>query len=121
MADSQATLVGNLTKDPELRFGAGGTAQVGTGLAVNRRWQKDGKWEEETSYFNIVVFGSLAENMAASLTKGARVIVTGRLSQRSYEASDGEKRNVVELVADEIGPSLRWATAVVEKVARSER
>jgi single-strand DNA-binding protein len=111
------TLVGNITRDPELRFTASGQATASFGLAVNRRWQnrQTNDWEEATSFFNVVCWREMAENASESLGKGSRVIVTGRLEQRSYETQDGEKRSVVEVVADDIGPSLRWATAKVEK------
>ena len=118
MADSTVTLVGNLTRDPELRFTTGGRGQAHFGLAVSRRYQVNNEWQEQTSFFNIVAWGSLGENAAASLAKGTRIIVTGRLEQRQYETKEGEKRNVVEIVADEIGPSLRWARAEVERIAR---
>ena len=119
MADNTVTLVGNLTREPELRYTNGGQAVTSFGLAVNRRYQQNGEWQEKTSYFNIVAWAQLGENAAQSLNKGARVIVTGRLEQRQYETREGEQRNTVEIVADEIGPSLRWATAQVEKTSRS--
>ena len=118
--DSTVTLVGNLTRDPELRFTQAGQAVATLGIAVSRRYQQNGEWQEKTSFFNVTAWGQLGENAASSLTKGARVIVTGRLEQRSYETQDGEKRSVVEVVADEIGPSLRWATAQVERNDRRE-
>jgi single-strand DNA-binding protein len=120
MADNTVTVIGNLTREPELRFTNTGQAQANLGLAVNRRWQnrQSGEWEERTSFFNIVAWGDLAENVAHSLPKGCRVIVTGRLEQRSWETQEGEKRSVIEVVADEVAPSLRWATA---KVERNER
>ena len=118
MADSTVTIVGNITRDPELRFTAGGKGIASFGIAVNRRWQQGGEWQEKVSFFNVTAWDTLGENAAASLTKGTRVIVTGRLEQREYETKDGEKRNVVEIVADEIGPSLRWARADVERIAR---
>jgi single-strand DNA-binding protein len=114
------TVVGNITRDPELRFTATGQAKVNFGLAVNRRWQnrQTSEWEEATSFFNVVAWGEMGENVSESLGKGARVVVTGRLDQRSWETEEGEKRSVVEIVADEVGPSLRWATAEVKKVDR---
>jgi single-strand DNA-binding protein len=115
MADSTVTLVGNLTRDPELRFTQGGRAIATLGLAVSRRYQVNNEWQEQTSFFNVVAWGQLGENAASSLAKGTRVLVTGRLEQRSYETQDGEKRSVVEVIADEIGPSLRWATASVDR------
>ena len=110
MADSTVTIVGNLTRDPELRFTAGGKGIASFGVAVNRRWQQNGEWQEKVSFFNVTAWDTLGENIAASLTKGTRVIVTGRLEQREYETKEGEKRNVVEIVADEIGPSLALGT-----------
>jgi single-strand DNA-binding protein len=120
MTDNNVTLVGNITRDPELRFLPNGTANATFGLAVNRRWQnrQTNEWEEKVSFFNVVCWREMAENAAASLGKGTRVLVTGRLEQRSYETQDGDKRSVVEVIADEIGPSLRWAEA---QVTRNER
>jgi single-strand DNA-binding protein len=119
MADNTVTIVGNLTRDPELRFTTGGKGIASFGLAVNRRYQQNGEWQEKVSFFNVSAWDQLGENAAASLTQGSRVIVTGRLEQREYETQQGEKRNVVEIVADEIGPSLRWATATVERTQRT--
>ncbi len=114
------TLVGNLTRDPELRYTQGGRAVANFGMAVNRRYQVNGEWQEETSFFNVVAWAELGENAAASLSKGSRTIVFGRLQQRDYENREGEKRSVVEVVADDIGPSLRWAQATVERNERSD-
>ena len=88
-------------------------------MAVNRRYQVNGEWQEQTSFFNIVAWGTLGENTAACVTKGTRLVVSGRLEQRSWETQDGEKRTVVEVIADELGPSLRWAQAHVEKTSRT--
>jgi single-strand DNA-binding protein len=117
---NNVTLIGNITRDPELRFTSGGAAQTTFGLAVNRRWQnrQTQEWEEATSFFDVVCWRELADNVADSLTKGARIIVSGRLEQRSWETSEGEKRSKIEVIADEVGPSLRWATAKVEKAER---
>jgi single-strand DNA-binding protein len=119
MADNTVTLVGNATRDPELRYTAGGAATASFGLAVNRRWQnrQTQEWEEQVSFFNVVAWREMAENIGETITKGTRVVVTGRLEQRSWETPQGEKRTVVEVVADEIGPSLRWATATVTRNA----
>ena len=119
MADSTVTIVGNLTRDPELRFTAGGKGVASFGVAVNRRYQVNGEWQEKVSFFNVTAWDTLGENAAASLTKGTRIMVTGRLEQREYETTAGEKRNVVEIVADELGPSLRWARAEVERTQRT--
>jgi single-strand DNA-binding protein len=120
MADNTITIVGNLTRDPEIRYTASGQANARLGMAVSRRWQnrQTQEWEERTSFFNVVAWGDMAENISDTLAKGTRVIVNGRLEQRSWETDQGEKRSVVEVIADEIGPSLRWATA---EVKRSER
>jgi len=119
MSTNSITLIGNLTRDPELRFTTGGRGVASFGLAVNRRYQQNGEWQEQTSFFNVVCWGDLGENAATSLTKGARAIVTGRLEQRSWETGEGEKRSVVEVIADEVGPSLRWATAQIERTERT--
>jgi single-strand DNA-binding protein len=120
MADNSVTLVGNVTRDPELRYTAGGAAKVVFGLAVNRRWQnrQTQEWEEQVSFFNVVAWREMAENVAESIAKGSRVVVSGRLEQRSWETENGEKRSVIEVNADDIGPSLRWATA---QITRNER
>jgi len=118
MADNSVTLVGNITREPELRFTGGGKGVASFGLAVNRRYQVNGEWQEKVSFFNIVAWDSLGENAAASLHKGNRIIVNGRLEQREYETREGDKRTVVEIVADEIGPSLRWARAEIERISR---
>src|SRR4051812_42944834 len=117
MPGNNVTLIGNITRDPELRFTPSGQATATFGLAVNRRWQnrQTQDWEEATSFFDVVCWREMAENASESLARGARVIVTGRLEQRSWETQEGEKRSKIEVVADEIGPSLRWATAEVKK------
>jgi single-strand DNA-binding protein len=114
------TVVGNLTGDPELRFTQAGTAMLTGSIADNRRYQVNGEWQEETSYVNFVAWRELAENGAASLTKGMRVVVTGRLQQRTWEDKDGNKRTSYDLVVDEIAPSLRFATASVTKIAKAD-
>ena len=120
MADNVVTLVGNVTRDPELRFTPNGQATASFGLAVNRRWQnkQTQEWEEATSFFDVVTWRELAENVSESVAKGTRVVVTGRLEQRSWETPEGDKRSRIEVIADEIGPSLRWATAAVAKTER---
>jgi single-strand DNA-binding protein len=119
MADNTVTLVGNVTRDPELRFTSGGRGVASFGIAVNRRYQSNGEWQEQTSFFDVVAWGTLGENVAASLHKGTRALVYGRLEQRSWDTQDGEKRSKIEVVAEEIGPSLRWAQAQVERTART--
>ncbi|MGY9071779.1 MAG: single-stranded DNA-binding protein [Acidimicrobiales bacterium] len=120
--DNTVTVVGNLTRDPELRFTQSGQARAVLGIAVNRRWQnrQTNEWEEQVSFFNVVCWREMAENVAESLTRGTRVIVNGRLEQRSWDTQEGDKRSVVEIVADEIAPSLRWASAQVNRNERSD-
>jgi single-strand DNA-binding protein len=115
------TISGNITREPEMRYTPSGVSKVTFGVAVNRSWrnQQTQEWEEQTSFFNVVAWRQLAENVSASLTKGSRVVVSGRLEQRSWETESGEKRSIVEVVADDVAPSLRFATAEVHKVERS--
>jgi len=117
---NQVVIVGNLTDDPELRYTPNGAAVVKFRVAVNRRYQdQQGQWKDgETSYFSVNGWRTLAENVAESLTRGSRVVVVGRLQMRSWETQEGDKRTVTEIEADEIAPSLRWATAKVEKQSR---
>ena len=119
MADNNVTLVGNLTREPELRYTQGGKGVTSFGLAVSRRYQVNGEWQEKTSFFNVTAWDQLGENAAATLSKGTRVIVNGRIEIREYEARDGGKRTSVDVVADEIGPSLRWARATIERTTRT--
>ncbi|WP_213451560.1 single-stranded DNA-binding protein [Rhizomonospora bruguierae] len=117
--ETTLTVIGNLTREPELRFTPSGAAVAKFAVASTPRLfdKQSGEWKDADPLFlNCSAWRLLAENIAESLTKGARVIVTGRLRQRSYE-KDGEKRTVYELEVDEIGPSLRYATAKVQKVA----
>ncbi len=116
------TVTGNLTRDPEIRYTRDGQASVLLGIAVNRRWQdrETHEWEESTSFFDVVCWRDLAEHVAMSLAKGMRVLVTGRLEQHSWETELGERRTKVEIVADEVGPSLRFATAEVHRQERVE-
>ncbi len=117
---STLTIVGNLTKDPELRFTPTGQATATFAVAVNRRWQnrQTNAWEETTSFFDVVAWGTLAENLADSIRRGDRVVVEGRLDQRSWENNQGEKRSKLEITANEIAPSLRWATVEITKTQR---
>lgn len=118
--DNTVTLIGNLTKDPDLRYTTSGRGVASFGLAVNRRWMQNNEWQEAVSFFNVVAWAELGENAAASLAKGNRVMVTGRLEQRSYDTKEGEKRNITEVIADDLGPSLRWAQAQVERIQRND-
>jgi single-strand DNA-binding protein len=114
------TITGNLTREPEIRYTKEGQATTLLGVAVNRRWQDKStqEWQESVSFFDVVCWRDLAENVALSLSKGMRVVVTGRLEQRSWETDEGEHRSKVEITADEIGPSLRFATCDVQRTER---
>jgi single-strand DNA-binding protein len=114
------TITGNLTRDPEIRYTREGQATVQLGVAVNRRWQDRAtqEWQESASFFDVVCWRDLAENVALSLTKGMRVVVTGRLEQRTWETEEGEHRAKVEITAEEVGASLRFATADIHRVER---
>lgn len=119
--ENQVVVVGNLTDDPELRYTPNGAAVANFRVAVNKRFRdQSGEWKDgETSYFRVSTWRSMAENAAESLTRGTRVVVAGRLRSRSWETPEGETRSTVEIEADEVAPSLRWATAKVEKTSRS--
>ena len=120
--ETTITVIGNLTADPELRFTQSGAAVANFTVASTPRTfnRNTGEWEDGDALFmRCAIWRQPAENVAESLTRGARVIVSGRLKQRSFETREGEKRTVVELDVDEIGPSLRYATAQVRKMTRS--
>jgi single-strand DNA-binding protein len=114
--DNHTTIVGNLVDDPELRFTNNGIAVANLRVAVTQRIQQDGEWRDgDTSFLKVNVWRGQAEHLADSLAKGDRVMVTGRLRQRSWETPEGDKRSVTEIEADEVGASLKWATAKVER------
>ncbi|MEO3776850.1 single-stranded DNA-binding protein [Micromonospora olivasterospora] len=120
--DTTITVIGNLTDDPELRFTPSGAAVAKFRVASTPRFmdKASGEWKDgEPLFLSCTVWRQAAEHVAESLQRGARVIVSGRLRQRSYETREGEKRTVIELEVDEIGPSLRYATAKVQKMSRS--
>jgi len=120
--ETTITVIGNLTDDPELRFTPSGAAVAKFRVASTPRTldRNSGEWKDgEPLFLQCNVWRQVAENVAESLHRGARVIVSGRLRQRSYETREGEKRTVMELEVDEIGPSLRYATAKVQKMSRS--
>ncbi|GGN25097.1 single-stranded DNA-binding protein [Actinoplanes hulinensis] len=120
--ETTITVVGNLTDDPELRFTPSGAAVAKFRIASTPRTldRQTGEWKDgEPLFLACNIWRDAAEHVAESLTRGARVIVQGRLRQRSYETKEGEKRTVYELEVDEIGPSLRYATAKVQKASRS--
>jgi single-strand DNA-binding protein len=113
MTEPSVSFAGNLTDDPELRHTEGGIARAIFRVAVSSRR------EQEASFFPVIVWRDQAKHAARSLSKGSRVVVVGRLQQRSWTAEDGGTRSVVEVVADELGPSLRWATATTTRTTRS--
>ncbi len=114
------TIVGNITDDPELRFTPSGLPVASFTVAVNSRIKKGDEWEDRTDgFFRCSCWRDLAENVSESLQKGARVIVTGRLQEQKWEDQEGGKRSRIEIQVDEVGPSLRWATAAVTKSSRS--
>ncbi len=120
--ENQITIIGNLADDPELRYTPNGTAVTNVRVAVNRRRRdaQSGDWVDDLDgFFTCNVWRDMAENVAESLNKGNRVVVMGRLRSRSYEDRQGETRWVTEIEADEICPSLRWATVDITKVNRS--
>ncbi len=114
--DNNVVIVGNVTRDPELRFIPSGTPVTSFGLAWNQRSSQGG--EEKAHYFDVTCWRELAENVAESISRGSRVVVYGRLDYRSWENENGEKRSAVQIVADEVAPSIRWATAEVTKIDR---
>ena len=117
--DNHTTIVGNLVEDPEVRFTNAGIAVTNLRVAVTQRVQQDGQWRDgDTSFFKVNVWRGQAENLAESLTKGDRVMVTGRLRQRSWETPEGDKRSATELEADEVGASLKWATTKIERASQ---
>jgi single-strand DNA-binding protein len=120
--DTTITVIGNLTADPELRFTPSGAAVANFTVASTPRMfdRQSNEWKDgEALFLRCNIWREAAENVAESLTRGSRVIVTGRLKQRSFETREGEKRTVMEVEVDEIGPSLRYATAKVNKANRS--
>ena len=114
--DNTVTIVGNMTRDAELRYTASGVAVTEFGVAWN---SKDRDGNESVSFFDVTCWRELAEHVAESLGKGNRVIVYGRLDQNTWETKDGDKRSKVRVVADDVAPSLRWAIANVERTPRS--
>ena len=120
MAMTTVTIVGNITRDPDLKFTNSGLAMCTFGLAVNNRKKDErGEWVDgDPSFYDVVCWRQLAENVTESLPKGTSVIVVGKLRQRSWEADDGTKRSKVEVQADHVGPALNWATC---EVSRNEK
>jgi single-strand DNA-binding protein len=113
MTEASMSFAGNLTDDPDLRHTEAGIARAMLRVAVS------GRREQEASFFTVIVWRDQAEHAAESPSKGSRVVIVGRLQQRTWTAEDDSSRSVVEIVAEELGPSLRWATARPERVTRS--
>jgi single-strand DNA-binding protein len=113
MTEASVSFAGNLTDDPELRHTDSGIARAMFRVAVS------GRRDQEASFFTVIVWRDQAEHAAESLTKGSRVVVLGKLQQRTWTAEDGSARSTVEVVAEELGPSLRWATAATTRATRS--
>ena len=114
MTEASVSFAGNLTEDPEIRYTEGGIARAMFRVAVS------GRREQEASFFTVVVWRDQAEHAAQSLATGSRMVVVGRLQQRSWTAEDGHARSVVEVVAEELGASLRWATATTTRATRTQ-
>jgi single-strand DNA-binding protein len=114
MTEASVSLAGNLTDQPEVRYTEGGIARTMFRVAVS------GRREQEPSFFTVVVWRDQAEHAAQSLSKGSRVVVVGRLQQRAWTAEDGSARSTVEVLAEELGPSLRWVTATTTRATRSQ-
>lgn len=121
MTDTTVTIVGNTTRDAEIKFTTSGQSVGEFGVAVNKRVKgANGEWEDGTpEFYDVTVWGTTAENFAESCPRGTRVLVVGRLQFDTWE-KDGEKRSKVKIVADHVGPELRWSTAAVTKVAKGD-
>jgi single-strand DNA-binding protein len=114
MTEAAVSFAGNLTDDPEVRYTEGGIARAVFRVAVS------GRREHEASFFTVIVWRDQAEHAVESLSRGSRVVVVGRLQQRAWTAEDGSAHSVVEVVAEELGPSLRWATAATTRATRDQ-
>lgn len=118
-SDNMIQITGTLGKDPELKYIPSGRAVVSFSVATNRRWKdRSDEWQEETVWHNVTAWGELGENAAASLNKGNRAMIAGRLSTRKYEDREGNTKYITEIIADSIGAELRFATC---EIARTER
>jgi single-strand DNA-binding protein len=120
-SDNQTVIVGNLVDDPELRFTSNGTPMANLRVAVTPRVVEGGAWRDgQTSFFRVNAWRETASHLAESLHKGDRVVVLGRLRQRSWETPEGERRSVAEIEADEVGVSLKWAMAKLQRAASDD-
>ena len=119
MPDTHVTITGNLTADPELKFTPNGAAVANVRVAVTARVRDGNTWRDgDTSFYRVTAWRDLATNLTDSLSKGDRVVIVGQLRMRSWETPEGEQRSVVEVTAEEVAPSLRWAIAKPERAAR---
>lgn len=118
--DNSIVVSGNVTRDVELRYTTSGKAVTSMGMAISRRYQVNNEWQEQTTFLNVTAWGDLGEHVAASIHKGDRVMVAGRMDQREYEDKEGNKRQAFEITADDIGPSLKWAEATVQRISRED-
>lgn len=120
--ENLVTLTGNLVEAPELRFTPSGVAMANIRLAVNKRWmdRTTNEWQSEGHFFGGTAWRDLAENAAASLSKGDRVTITGRLQQRSWENDEGEKRSMVDVDIDDISCSLKWAQVAITRMGKQD-
>lgn len=120
-SDNAITIVGNMTRDPEIRQTSLGETIATMGLAWNNRYRKDDEWVEEPHFFDVVAYGQTADNIAKTITRGMRVVVYGRLNLDQWtDQKDGSQRQKVKIVASEVSPSLRWAKAEVERNPRAD-
>lgn len=119
--ENSVTLIGNLVDDPELRFTPSGVPMAKIRFAVNRSYKQGDEWVQDTSYFNGTAWRDIADHIADSFRKGDRVIVVGRLEQRSWKTDDGENRSVVEVAVEEMGASVKFATAAITRISRDDR
>jgi single-strand DNA-binding protein len=115
MNNAQIVVVGNLTADPEMKFFESGSAKLSFSVATDRSWKKGDEWETQTSFFNVIAWREVAENAGDILCKGMRVVVVGRLEQRSWDTTEGEKRYAIEVVADEIAASVKGIESAVRR------
>ena len=118
MSDSTITISGNLTADPVIRYTAGGRASLSGSVAVNRRWQSNGEWQEAVSFIGFSAFGQIAENIATSCVKGTRVLLFGRPETSTFTDKDGNERKTFTVIVDDLGASLKFATATIDRVTR---
>lgn len=118
--DNTVSLTGNTTRDPELRFTNSGMATASFGVAINSRKKVNDEWVDgDPQFFDVTCFGTLAENVSESIQRGMRVVLSGKLDFSSWETADGDKRSKVAVIADSVGPDLRWSTAVVTRTEKS--